>query len=360
MNKEVRYLVLTLALLIVASTHTVSAHTLNPAFIEKITGQHSEQHLTDQKTDPRFEERTFASFPEWYIVYNAQEYSEFVSRGGRPSQFPYFASSNQYWDSVGYVRTALGSSTIDSNTNTVLRVIGASFTVENTIIGAYEKTIGFAFETVNFFVKTNEDRYTEEVAAEYGQFLLHTPWYEFPYGHKLFGLWTNYGWSSLTPRGIERRIAFTVGYTIKGIYGVVLGKLSGASLGKAQLTTSATLKNISANQLEKIVGVTVVEAKDGYVHIIAPRYRAFSAIASALAEQGGIFVDIEGNDTIMITVFAEKNTTCLSSVTVQFSMPLLTQPTLSRIAISTEVAKLSEIIRDLKSCGISMEHIYDY
>jgi hypothetical protein len=358
MNKKNLLFVLILSVFVGGTS--ASAHTLNPAFVEKITGEQVEDHYPATTEDPRFEERTFASFPEWYIVYNAQEYSRLILEGGRPSQFPYFASIGQYWDSVDYVKTALGSSTIDSNTNTVLRVIGASFTLENAVIGLYEKTVGFVFETLNLFYKTNEDRYTGAVAAEYGDFLLHTPWYQFPYGQKLVGLWTTYGWSSLTPRGIERRVAFTVGYALKGIYGTILGKLSQASLGNAQLNTSMTVENVSADSLKTIQGMTIEEDSGVQLHVTAPRYRAFTGIAEAISQKGGRFSDIQGNKIIMLSIIAEPSNECPSDLTVQFSMPLLTQPNLSRIALTTPVDELSNAIRKLNSCGIRLEHIYDY
>lgn len=344
----------------IPTPHSAHAHTLNPTLVEKITGQTIAEDVTVQSKDPRYEERTFASFPEWYIVYNAQEYSAFVAATNTPSQFPYFASIQQYWNSVAQVQAAIGSSTIDSNTKTVLRVIGVSFSIENGVIGAYEKTVGRLFEVLSFSIQTPEDRYTETAARDYGQFLLHTPWYAFPYGHKLFGLWTTWGWASFTPRGIERRIAFTIGYTTKGIYGTILGKLSEASLGTAQLRTSATVANISAAQLASVPDVEVTEEKEGYVYISAPRYRAFTPIAEAIVARGGTFVAIEGHETIMLSVIADPDTSCLTGLTIPFALPILTQRERSRVLITTEVSRLREIFMQLQACDIAVEHIYDY
>ncbi|MBI2048516.1 MAG: hypothetical protein HYT30_01145 [Parcubacteria group bacterium] len=94
------------------------------------------------RDDPRFEERTFATFPEWYIVYSAQEYADFVARGGLPSRFPYIGAIRQFWDSIRYMKANIASHPIDSESETVLNVIGWSFTVEYGLIGIYENTVG--------------------------------------------------------------------------------------------------------------------------------------------------------------------------------------------------------------------------
>ncbi len=340
------------------------AHKINPAIIERLTGETVEVHGHQEEgepADPRGEERTYASFPEWYIVYSAQEYATFVSKDGRPSQFPYFASAAQYWDAVAKTKLALGDTEIDSTTQTVLRVIGISFSVENTLIGLYETTVGRFFEFTHGR-KTLEDRYTERVAEEYGAFLLHTPWYAFPYGQKLIGLWSTYGWSSLTPRGMERRIAFTFGYGIKGIYGGVLGYLSQTSLGVAELQTVFETDAISAASLDSIEGVEIEEQwPDGHVRAVAPRYRAFTPIVEAIAAKGGGFISIQDHDEIMATLIIDGDLQCDALKTREiFSQEILTAPPSRRVALRIPVAELADTVRAIESCKLTLEHLYDY
>jgi len=334
----------------------VAAHELNPAVVEKLTGQTVDKQ---EKSDPRGEERTFASFPEWYIVYSAQEYAEFAQSGGRPSQFPYFGATRQYWDATASAKEALGTTTLDSNTSTVLRVIGASFSVEYVIIGLYENTVGWASEWLNFLQPTVEDRYASEVAYAYGQFLTHTPWYAFPYGEKLRGLWSTFGWSSLTPRGVERRVALTLGYTLKGAYGFVLGKLSQSSLGSAELTTSFVTADISAEALESAKASVREVSGDGHITAEAQRYRAFTHVAEAISEKGGTFLTIEGHQKILLTVLAPTLGACLSGREVVFALPVLTQPH-TRYGVVVPVSELSAVLRELTTCGLAAEHVYDY
>ena len=37
------------------------------------------------------------------------------------------------------------------------------------------------FEMLNGYYPSQEDRYAQKVADEYGQWLYHTPWYDFPF-----------------------------------------------------------------------------------------------------------------------------------------------------------------------------------
>lgn len=320
----------------------------------------AESLATSTPQDPRGEERTFASFPEWYIVYSAEEYADFVQNGGRPSQFPYFKAISQYWESVENASQALGNREVDPSTNSVLQFIGVSFTLENALIGAYEKTVGRMTEAFNFFRKTGVDRYIDGVAREYGEFLLYTPWYDFPYFEKLSGLWKTFSADDIFIRGIERRLIFSLGYIIKGTYGKIIGKVSHSSLGYAELKTRFTAEDIARETLEKIPTVEILDEKNGRITAEAPRYRAFKPVAEAIARAGGRFVDIQGNKIIMLTLIAPADNTCVKKENIVFSMPILTRPLLYRFALQTSVQELDALIQKFDSCELPVEHIYDY
>ncbi len=317
----------------------------------------------DTATDPRGEVRTFVSFPEWYIVYSAEEYADFVARGGYPSGFPYASAIRQYWDSVRYAKiSAEDSEPIDRATESVLRFVGASFSGEMAIIGLYENSIGRLTEYINFGFKTPEDRYTERVAHEYGEFLLHTPWYRFPYFEKLRGLWSTYGPASITVRGIERRVIFTFAYAAKGAYGKIIGAVTSASYAPAGLTTNFTVMGITEDRVETLPEVAVLEVYDnGRVRAEAPRYRAFTPVAQSIVAEGGTFIDIQENDRIILTAIVADET-CLVSKGMEavFSMPILTNPPLIRSAYVVPVPQLHQLIDSFDACGVQLEHVYDY
>ena len=105
----------------------------------------------------RAEEQTFLTYPEWYIVYSADEYAAFIAKN-RPSQFPYFAAISQYWN--GYYDVCAitrGRYAYNDGYHLMLDVIGVSFTAENLVKGAYENTIGRLTELISTADLTDED-----------------------------------------------------------------------------------------------------------------------------------------------------------------------------------------------------------
>lgn len=350
--------VVTLALMSVPLS--VLGHELNPGLVERLTGEKVEHDHEISAEDPRFEERTFASFPEWYVVYSAEEYADFMDAGGRPSRFPYFGAIGQYWDAVTNATGALDGKELDSNTETVLRFIGVSFTIEYALIGLYEKTVGRLTELLSFGHQSGADQHTEAIARDYAEFLLHTPWYDFPYFSSIAGLWTTPISHPAIVREIERRSIFTLSYAIKGIYGQVMGYLSNSSLGAAELTTSFTVTNISAADLGNIAGIEILGSTGEEIEAKAPRYRLFTDVAKKVAVAGGSFKVIEGHDEIMVTAIAENGNSCLEDMAPLFQMPILTRPSHVRFAFLVPVPSLHQAISDLADCGYRLEHLYDY
>ena len=311
------------------------------------------------KEDPRDQVRTYVTFPEWYIVYSSQEYAAYVEKGASPNSFPYIEAIKQYWNAV-HESLAVSPVEIDSNTKAVLRFVGASFSFEYFVIGMYEDRVGKLTAFLRGLRPTAEDNYTNAVAKEYGDFLTHTPWYDFPYFQKLKGLWSTYSWSSITPRGIERRAAFTIGYALKGVYGFVIGKLSHASLGTAELETTFTVVNLSEDELRGIPEVTNVGIiEEGQLHATAPRYRTFTHVAEHIAELGGKFTSIQGHRHIMLTLI-NPDKPCELHAQERFSLPVLTEEGYFRRAYDVDVRELTTVIRELDACGLTLEHVYDY
>lgn len=339
------------------------AHQLNPKVIERLTGEtisYDGHHDEDVVVaDPRNESRTYFSFPEWYIVYSAQEYGEFVSAGKYPSQFPFFDAIGQLWSSWDMAVLAGGEP--DSTTNTVLWTIAVSFTVEYGIIGLYENTIGWVSEWLNFRYKTVEDVYTEEVAIEYGEFLNQTPWYAFPYMGALKGLWQTFGWSSLSPRGIERRISFTIGYGVKALYAATIAALSASTFeGGAGQLTSVELE-INPVVLDTKGIPYEVSTTSNYLIASLPRYRAFRDPLVTLTAAGADFVSIQGNGTIALSLITAKNLECPTVGSYElFQLPLVTDEMVVRRVLKIPVTELASTIRALTSCGLEIEHVYDY
>lgn len=339
------------------------AHEVNPKVIERLTGEvvdtrHHEEH---GEADPRDESRRFYTVPEWYIVYTAQEYGAFVGAGGRPSQFPYFRSTSQLWEVWREAERVAGEPP-DPTTSTVLWTIAISTSIEQILIGSYEATVGRVSEWLHFGYKTTEDRYVDAVAVEYGDFLTQTPWYAFPYGQKLVGLWTTWGWSSLSPRGIERRLAYTLGYGVKAVYAGVIGALSQSQFeGGAGLVTDVLVRADVGVVVAAGPTWQVTPHEAGQVHVSLPRYRAFRAAFEQLATVPGEIISIQSHNRITFSVVESVAVRCKELTTYQgFALPVLSQPGLVRVIYDVPVTSLHAHLTEARACGYEPEHIYDF
>src|SRR5689334_5832439 len=81
------------------------------------------------------EEKSFLTFPEWYIVYTSQDFANFIARY-YPSGFAYFRSASEFWTSYCAVnRLVAPRYDFNAGTHLMIYVIGISHTVEYVIKG---------------------------------------------------------------------------------------------------------------------------------------------------------------------------------------------------------------------------------
>src|SRR5262245_56561069 len=312
----------------------------------------------------RPESKTYLTIPEWYIVYSTDEYAAFL-QNHRRSGFPYFQAVAQYWQSYVDVCNAIkGRYAFNGDSQFTLSFIGISFTAENMLKGTYEWTIGRLTEWISSDTPTEEEVYAAQVAKEYGEFLHTTPWYFFPFGEKLQGLWSETSTSGPDPiRKWERKIALTVEYGSKAIYGGItnLGARAaygGADVEKIYAVTTGVTDDMLSSDFE------IVEPIGDRQLIRITRFEYFSDTVPGLVERGVQFVEIAGNDDIVFTVIGPQGDP--SRYTFEhglalFDLPILTQPDLTRVAVKVPVADIGPFLQELKSKpDIKFEHMYDY
>jgi hypothetical protein len=308
----------------------------------------------------RPEESTYLTYPEWYLVFNPQEYARYMTVS-RPSGFGYFRSIGQFWG--GYCSVygiAKHSYPFDVGDNLMNGVIGTSFTLEYGIKGMYENTVGRFFEWINGGAQTEEDVYAAQVATEYGEFVPTEPWFAFPFGKKFIGLWTQthlFGPHIL--RKAERKVFLSFEYGVKTIYAGILGLASNAVYGVADTEIYAVIKTPPTNIYSEYVK-KVKDIPGSLVLITLPHYQGFTDTVPTLAASGVEFESVAGNDEILMTIVTPKNWNyTLPEGAVLFTMPLITTDE-KRIAVQVPIKSLSLIITILKKDSIGVEHLYDY
>jgi hypothetical protein len=309
----------------------------------------------------RDESQSFLTLPEWSIVYSAEEYAQHVTRAA-PSAFPYFSSALQFWSYADATcQVTRREYPFNFGYQVMIGVIGTSFSIELALKGLYENTIGRITEWISSS-GTEEDRFAARIAAEYGAFMHTVPWYAFPFAKKLGALWRETPmWGPHPIRKWERRVALSAEYGVKAIYGWVIGKATAGAYEPEALEIHAWIDH-APETIFKDARVHLVNTVGPESYIVRlPRYEAFTEVALALAAQNVRFVNIAGNDEILVTAIASRELTePLGGGTIIARVPILSQPPAHRLALRVPVTYLSELLAWLPAHGVTLEHIYDY
>jgi hypothetical protein len=308
----------------------------------------------------RPEEATFLTYPEWAIVYHAREYAAFV-KDNRESGFSYWAYIGRFWQDYAMVIRASADYPFNFSNHQMLVVIGTSHTIENAIQWGYENTIGRLTEWTSG-KKTAVDRYQANVATEYAAFLDQVPWYQFPYAKKrarLFAVVPDAGDDPV--RTTERKWAFGAADSIKQGYADLIKLALAATADPAFLDIHVWAKGPVAASIrpEKDTFLERDMGAEGAV-FVTRRYQVFTDMIPRLIERGVTFVEIGGNDEILLTVLSPAAVTAPEGSRTLFSYELPAEPGKFRTGLIAAVRRLDTVLPALKSSGATLEHVYDY
>jgi hypothetical protein len=310
-------------------------------------------------------EDSYFSYPEWYIVWSYEERAQYLPKN-LPSGFPYFASIGQYWKSYCFI-CGLTQSRHQFNFGDHLSsfVLGGSFALEYSIRGAYEQTIGRLSEWTSSHELVEEDAYAARVAREYADFVYIRPFYEFHFAHALRELWKETPfWGKHPIRKWERKFILSVDYGLEAVYAWVLEKASHLTYGVESDETYTWIENAPATLFQEFPRIKNLKQIDPQSFVVfIPRYQEFTDRAIELAKRNVHFVQIAGDDEIMLTIVAPKNWSYdlpASDGSVLFTENFLTQPGVKRIALECPVRSLHSVLNSFSTRGIKIEHIYDY
>ena len=305
---------------------------------------------------------TYLTMPGWFIVFATDEYAAALA-ADRPSRFPYFNAVGQYWISYhAMCRPACGSYPFDAGDHLMLAVAGVGYTIDNTVKGVYENTIGRATEALAT-TDTDEDRFAAATATAYGRFMHMTPWYDFSFRRRLSLLWSQVPMLGPHPlRKWERRLALTVEYSLKTIYGWAIRRVVKAFSSDedewiyawADRVPDATLRD---PRLRRVTAF----GRGSYI-LALRRHELFTGVVPQLAAAGVHFNDIAGSRRILITAVCDREHTPSDDPDAHllFIKRLLTSTAQQRVGIDTNVEKLGEALKRLADAGAVLEHIYDF
>jgi hypothetical protein len=227
--------------------------------------------------------------------------------------------------------------------------IGVSFTAERLAKAAYEETVGRLFTLFRGGARAPPEDQSARQAADYAVFLRQTPWHRWNFRRNAA---ERDAAATVVLRDREQRLALGLEYRAKAVYARAIAAAV-AAVGPDALPLRAVVSGLPAAMLAAIPEVVVIETLPEGVVIKTPRSRAVTRRARAIAALGGTFVEIAGNDDILITVIAEGFT----PEGALHSFPRQGNPGIRHLVLMP-VADLAEALR---VCPLkSIEHILEY
>ena len=305
------------------------------------------------------EESTYLTYPEWAIVYAAREYAGFVEEE-RESQFPYWAYIGRFWQDYATMIRATSDAPFNFANHQMIAVIGTSHTIEHVIQWAYENTVGRITEWTSR-QRIGVDVYQANVAAEYAAFLDQVPWYQFPYAEKRAGLMAVVrapGEDQV--RTSERKLAFGLAYSIKQGYAKAIKSALAATSDPAFLDIHVWAKGPVAQAIAGEPDTTLEKdfGADGAV-FVTKRYQVFTDMIPRLIAKGVSFVEIGGNDEILLTVLSNDAIEPPAGTRLLFGYQLPADPAVRRSGLTVAVRQLHVVLPALAGQA-RLEHVYDY
>jgi len=321
--------------------------------------------LTAPPEHRRTPDQTFLTFPEWFLVHSPAEYAQYLGSGAPPSAFPLFAHIGQFWQGYAAVdREVLGKYPFNGGYHLMICVIGTSTSVEYTLKGLYEHTIGrLAEATTSGAEPVPEERFAAAYAQRYVDFIRVDPWYLFDFRAELAALWRDAPLSGPDLiRRWERRFLLTTELLVKSGYAQAIKLATHEIYDAPRPVTAVVLSALPRADLAAHRDFIALQSNGDAVLATVPRYEAFTTYARWLAEQRIDFREVAGNDgEILASVLAPADWRPGAGPRVLFVQPLLTQPGRRRTVMAVPIAQLGEQLRELaRQPALRVEHLYDF
>jgi FAD/FMN-containing dehydrogenase len=308
----------------------------------------------------RDEAQSFLTVPEWYLVFNPKEYADFLEAGNNPSDFPFYASIDEYW--TLYDRSMkLVSEAYPENEeyNTMLNVIGVSITMEYTAKMLYENTIGRVFSWFSNGTLSDDERVIIDAQRAYSDFIYDKAWYEFRFMPWVKKVWTTSNTSeSNWFRKIERKMFFTAEFTFKAMYAELIGW--GARASYEEPVTEIYLVVSTPDSLQHSPAVSVIH-EDGENKLVSiTRWGVFTKSIMQIADKKIDIHEIGGNDEIVVSLLVDHQKKNISGGELLYESRVVTDSNRGRLVYLVEVDKLLSFVQEAKRNGVEVEHIFDY
>lgn len=308
----------------------------------------SQQHLRENTSYLRPEDQSILTTPEWWIVWNSQDYVRFVQEN--PShQFPYFESIGSYW--WVYLNSLMNTKETNPGYNFMNIFLGAVQGTEYALKGIFNK------------IMPRKDYTNPEIAKiqnEYGNFLNHSPFYDFPYEQKYKEFKSNnqeLDWESAL---------FISEYRLKSGLSPLLSSGSKSTYGEAVESISMIVYDPSGELTDIDERIEVVFSSGEYHAVKVPRYQPFTEIILKIGQSSVRVEEVAGNQWITMAIEArggESDSVChlRTGCEALFSVNSVVDKSIKRSMIKVDLRKINDVLIEINELPNSfVKHIFDY
>lgn len=297
----------------------------------------------------RPESRTYLTYPEWHIVHAYDDYAQVIADGD-PHDYGYLRGIAGFWTSLCDLSKVAGKhGGFPWETKQMVYVIGVSFSAELLAKAVYEETLGRVATWIRGPNHTALDTLSADQAKAYATFLQQVPWYKWDFAEDAAAL---HSAATNAPRDRERAFALGVEYTAKAAYAQVIAAAV-ENVGADALTLRMIVDGALPTALPE--GVTVIAKRPEGTELETVRYRALTGIITELSQADANFIEIAGNDDIMLTVLSDNDTMDNAQSTMRRQ-----GYNDFRHLIGVKVTDLADLLRTYAQAGVTVEHIHDY
>lgn len=315
----------------------------------------------------RAESQTFLTVPEWDLVFLSEDLEKSAS-AAPPSQYPFLRALKHFWFDYA-ITLKIAHRYYPSNWGYHLMntVIGVHTSVEYLAKSLYENSVGRIVEWIAGLDgpprEETIDAFIRDTYLHYAAFIHDTPWYEYPFHERLKKLWQRQrtgGESAL--RHYERKLMFSVELGVKAVLSELFSGGTAAVYESEDLKIGAVLKMKNGDMKPAIFEAEEVAPDIALVTL--PRYERLTTIIKALAlaetEPNFQFIEIAGNDRIVVSLTTNGAVTYPHSAVVISEAPSLLNDSEKRVILSLRVSELLSQLRSISRDGATLQHVFDY
>ena len=222
---------------------------------------------------------------------------------------------------------------------------------------------------------TGPEWFSVDIIKEYGNYLEHTPWYDYPYGKtimKFWDLWCQGICTSIGKCGFSQTISswsyIFMNLIIGGLLTVIylqLGLLATIPSFIYHLPGNNEIENIqmiiytNTPNINSIDGrIKIINSEKNYYIIEVPRYKQFMDILLKLITNGTEIIEIAGQTEIQIRISIDKKEILkkINGVDILYDYTMFDGANEKDVMLNVKLNKICELVKN----NIKIKHIYDY